>query len=70
MDCSNGVGCGGSAVGTWNVESSCLELSGDMDVSLTGIGCPTVPVKGYMQTTGNLVIEANGSYTDNTTTKG
>jgi hypothetical protein len=41
-----------------------------MDVSLTGIGCPTVPVKGYMQTTGSLVIEANGNYTDNTTTKG
>jgi hypothetical protein len=68
--CPNGPSCGGSVVGTWNVTSSCLTLSGNMDVSLIGMGCSTVPVVGSLQVTGTWTAKANGTYTDNTTTKG
>lgn len=62
--------CGGDVVGTWNVTSSCLELSGDMDVFLTSLACATVPVTGYLETTGTFTANANGTYTDNTVTTG
>ncbi len=68
--CTNVAPCGGSVVGTWNVTSSCLSLSGDMDVSLGSLGCKTVPVNGTLQTTGSFVADANGTYTDKTTTTG
>ncbi len=70
VDCDNVSACGGDVVGTWNVTSSCLELSGEMDVSLSSLGCQTVPVSGSLQTTGTLVLNADGTYTDNTTTMG
>ena len=54
LNCTNVAPCGGSVVGTWNVTSSCLKLSGDMDMSLASLGCPTVPVNGSLQTTGNF----------------
>lgn len=60
--------CGGDVVGTWNVVSSCLEVSGDMDVSITSLGCTTVPVTGSIQTSGTFVANADGSYIDNTLT--
>src|SRR4051812_30158347 len=44
--CSNVVPCGGNVVGTWNVTSSCLKLSGNMDASFVSLGCPSVPVTG------------------------
>ena len=69
-NCPNGSPCGGDIVGTWNVTSSCLKLSGDMDVSLAGMGCSTVPVTGSLQVTGSWTAKANGSYTDNTITTG
>src|SRR6185295_8560576 len=34
LSCTNVARCGGSVVGTWDVTSSCLKLSGDMDISL------------------------------------
>jgi len=70
LNCSNVAACGGSVVGTWNVASSCLKLSGDMDVSLSSLGCLTVPVNGSLQTTGTFVANADGTYSDNTTTRG
>jgi non-reducing end alpha-L-arabinofuranosidase len=70
MDCVNAEACGGNVVGTWNVTSSCLELSGDMDVFLTSLACSTVPATGYLQTTGTFVANADGTYSDNTTTTG
>ncbi|HET7545377.1 MAG TPA: arabinofuranosidase catalytic domain-containing protein [Polyangiaceae bacterium] len=68
--CSALSPCGGSVVGTWNVTSSCLKLSGDMDVSLAGLGCQKVPVVGSLTTTGSFVANANGGFTDNTKTTG
>jgi len=69
-DCPNVTPCGGNVVGTWNVASSCLKLAGDMDVSLTSLGCLTVPVTGELQTSGTFVANADGTYADNTTTNG
>ena len=70
LNCTNVAPCGGGVVGTWNVTSSCLKFSGNMDVSLASLGCPTVPVNGSLQTTGTFVANANGTYGDNTTTTG
>jgi hypothetical protein len=69
-NCTNGSTCGGALVGTWKVTSSCLTLSGDMDVRLASLGCPTVPVTGSLQVTGTWTANADGSYTDETTTTG
>jgi non-reducing end alpha-L-arabinofuranosidase len=68
--CSNVTACGGNVVGIWNVASSCLKLSGEMDMTLASLGCATVPVDGFLTTTGNFVANANGTYADNTTTTG
>lgn len=69
-ECTNVTGCGGNVVGTWNVASSCLEISGDLDVFLTSLACPSVPATGQLQTTGSITFNADGSYTDETTTTG
>jgi hypothetical protein len=68
--CNSVSPCGGNVVGTWKVSSSCLSLTGSMDVLLTSLGCSTVQVNGSMQTTGTFTANADGSYADNTTTKG
>ena len=68
--CSNVSPCGGSVVGSWTVSSSCLKLSGDLDVSLLSLGCSSVPVTGSVSTTGSFVANADGTYTDNTRTTG
>ncbi|HYP98952.1 MAG TPA: arabinofuranosidase catalytic domain-containing protein [Polyangiaceae bacterium] len=62
--------CGGSVVGAWKVTSSCLKLSGDMDVTLASLGCPKVPVVGSLTTTGTFTANADGTFTDNTKTTG
>lgn len=67
---TNVTACGGDLTGTWHVGASCIELSGNMDVSLTSLGCPTVPVTGTLSTTGSITLNADGTYTDNTHTTG
>src|SRR5580765_7364159 len=69
-NCPGGTACGGSVVGTWTVTSSCLALSGDMDVMFASLGCKTVPVSGSLHVTGTWTANANGTYTDNTVTTG
>ena len=68
--CSALSPCGGSVVGAWKVTSSCLKLSGEMDVTLASLGCSTVPVVGSLTTTGTFVANADGTFTDNTRTTG
>ncbi|MEO6599837.1 MAG: arabinofuranosidase catalytic domain-containing protein [Polyangiaceae bacterium] len=70
MNCAAVAACGGSVVGSWKVASSCLTLSGNMDVSLLSLGCATVPVTGSITTSGTFVANADGTYTDNTKTTG
>ena len=50
--------------------SSCLALSGAMDVSLASLGCPTVPVTGSLHVTGTWIANSDGTYTDDTVTTG
>jgi hypothetical protein len=68
--CINGTSCGGDLVGTWAVSSSCLTLSGNMDVTMASLGCNTVPVTGSLQVSGTWTAKADGTYVDATTTKG
>ena len=68
--CSSISACGGNVVGSWTVASSCLSLSGNMDVSILSLACPTVPVTGSVSTSGTFVANANGTFTDNTRTTG
>src|SRR5450631_3817436 len=68
--CPGGTLCGGSLVGTWDVTSSCLSLSGDMDVSLASFGCKTVPVSGSLHVSGSWTANSDGTYMDNTVTTG
>jgi len=68
--CNNVTACGGDVVGSWTVQSSCMTLSGDMDVSIASLGCPTVPVTGSLKTTGTFIAKADGTFVDNTITTG
>ena len=72
--CINGTPCGGSPVGTWNVTSSCLTLtSGNLDISNAGLdptSCKNVTLTGSLTVTGTWTANANGTYTDGTTTSG
>ncbi len=69
--CTSTAVCGGSIVGTWNVTSSCLSLSGALDGSFLELGCPTVPItSGSLQVTGTWTANTDGSYVDNTVTTG
>ncbi len=57
-------------VGTWNVTSSCLKLSGQLDLTGAGVNCPPAPVTGSFQVTGTWTARADGTYMDATTTTG
>jgi hypothetical protein len=69
-NCPNGASCGGDLVGTWQVQSACLNLSGDMSVELLEMGCLSVPVTGSLRVSGTWTADGKGNYTDNTTTTG
>ncbi len=69
--CDDVAACGGDVVGTWNVQSSCVEVSGRLDLSSTGIGCrETTITGGSLQVTGTFTANGDGTYMDNTTTTG
>ena len=68
--CTSVVACGGSVVGTWTVTSSCLTVSGQLNLGDYGVGCPTAAVTGSLRVTGTLTLNANHTYQDGTTTTG
>ena len=69
--CSNVDPCGGEAVGTWTVTSSCLTVTGQLNLSnFFGQGCSSAQVTGSLQVSGTWSANADGTYTDNTTTSG
>jgi hypothetical protein len=70
LNCTSVTACGGNVVGSWTVVSSCLKLSGQMDVERLSLGCASVPVNGSLTTSGTFLANADGTYTDNTTTRG
>ncbi len=68
--CSNVLACGGDLVGTWTVTSSCLSVTGQMDMAVLGLGCTSATVTGSLQVTGTWTAKSDGTYSDNTTTSG
>jgi hypothetical protein len=52
------------------VMSSCLKVSGTLDLSLYGAGCPSAPVTGDLTVTGTWTANADGTFVDATTTTG
>ena len=72
--CPSVTACGGSVVGTWNVTSSCLKLSAtNLDISMAGLdpsACVNVTLTGSVDVTGTWTANANGTYTDATSTMG
>ena len=69
--CDSVTACGGAAVGTWTVSSSCLKVAGQLDLQATfGFTCPAGQVTGSLQVAGTWTANADGTFTDNTTTTG
>jgi hypothetical protein len=62
--------CGGQVVGNWVVAGSCLPVSGMANMSGFGLGCTQAPITGALQVTGTWAANADGTFTDGTTTKG
>jgi len=62
--------CGGNLVGTWNVTSACLNVSGQADLTAANIGCPQAPATGSRHVTGTWTFNTDLSFTDATTTTG
>ncbi len=69
--CENVTACGGDVVGAWNAMSSCLTVSGMVNLASAGIGCTMAPVSGSLMVTGMWTVTAEGMMvTDATTTTG
>lgn len=69
--CVTPAECGGAITGTWSVTSSCLSVSGSLDLSAVGIGCAAAAItSGYRQVSGSWTAHADGTYSDATTTTG
>ena len=63
--------CGGVVAGTWTVASACLSVSGQLDVQAAfGLSCSTGQLTGSLQVTGTWTANADGTFTDGTTTTG
>jgi hypothetical protein len=70
LSCDTLTPCGGQVVGTWTATSSCLDVTGELDLSLTGLGCDSAPVTGSLEVTGTWTAQADGTYVDDTSTSG
>jgi len=69
--CTNVTACGGNVVGSWNVSSSCLKLSGALDVSKFGLDVLCMgTITGSLSVTGTWSSKADTTYVDGTTTTG
>jgi hypothetical protein len=68
--CSSGTLCGGDVVGTWTVSTSCLSVTGQLDLSAIGAHCPAAPITGSLTVSGTWTANADGTSKDDTTTLG
>ena len=71
--CPNGTACGGDLTGTWTVSSSCVTVTGSVDLTPLGISCTVGTIKGSFQVTGTWTATSDGTtstYADNTHTSG
>jgi hypothetical protein len=63
--------CGGDVVGTWTVVDSCLNVSGEVDLSDFGLGCSAAPTTGALEVIGTWRASSDGmTVSDNTSTSG
>ncbi len=63
--------CGGELEeGIWIAAGSCLPVSGEADMSGFGLGCVAAPVSGALEVSGAFIVNADGTFTDGTTTAG
>jgi hypothetical protein len=70
-ECADIMPCGGDFAGSWAVASSCLTVSGALDVRSLGIGCAEARITGVLAVKGTWTADPTTStYTDNTTTTG
>jgi hypothetical protein len=69
-DCDAIAPCGGDVIGTWVVAGSCLPVSGMANVAGFGLGCTGAPVTGMLEVSGTWTANADGTFTDQTTTTG
>jgi non-reducing end alpha-L-arabinofuranosidase len=67
--CSATTPCGGDVTGTWKVTSSCLSVSGELNLKPFG-SCEHVPTTGTRAVTGSITMRADGTLSDNTVTTG
>ena len=71
--CDNVAACGGPAAGVWTASSSCLKLSGGLDLAAAGLdpnSCTSATISGTLSVTGKFTANANGTYKDETMTTG
>lgn len=69
--CTDVAPCGGGVVATWTVTSSCLNVSGELDMqALFSLSCATGTVTGTLAVTGTWTAKADGTFVDDTTTTG
>ena len=71
--CPNVTACGGNVAGTWTVKSSCLTVNGSVQAAWLGLDpttCTSVGISGSLSVSGTFTANANGTYTDGTTTTG
>ncbi len=52
------------------MSSSCLTVSGQLDLTLAGLNCPPAPATGSLHVSGTWTGNPDGTYVDNTTTTG
>jgi len=57
-------------VAAWTVSSSCLKVSGEVDMGTLGLNCTSAGVTGSLSVTGKWTAKADGTYTDETVTTG
>lgn len=71
--CNNVTACGGNAVGTWTASSSCIKVTGQLDIAEAGLdprSCTAAPMTGSLTVTGSFTAKPDGTYVDDTVTTG
>jgi hypothetical protein len=68
--CPDATACGGDVLGTWEVNSSCLDVRGRLDIHTIGLGCTTADIAGALEVRGQVEFFDDGRFLDETTTVG
>jgi hypothetical protein len=71
--CDNITACGGAVPGKYTVTSSCLKLSGQLNLADAGLDpqmCKSAPITGTISVTGSLTLNADTTVQDDTVTTG